>query len=132
MSRIPVVKDKWPVVQVSFPEKYNLSELRAFHDEIRQLVSANRRYLALTDLRQNALPETPEMLEATNDFEEEINDRCDGLCVAAALLVSSRVIQLALHAAYQLQGPPYDYAFFTDEDEAWEYLRQKRTEYGLV
>jgi hypothetical protein len=52
--------------------------------------------------------------------------------LAAAVLVSSPAIELALNAASKVQDQPYELAFFTNKEEAWDYLQQKRAEFRLA
>ncbi|GEM_PF-842677 len=125
MAAIGLDRTAFPLVVVTYPAHYSVTELEAHFVELRALLKEGRPYVMVQDLRASGMGDDAVSRKKGTAFMKEVEDQTARLCRGTVLVVGSKIIRLALQGIFALTRPAYPYVILEDLDEAMRWARQK-------
>lgn len=125
MSAITLDTSRWPIVVVTYPETYTAQELKEHFLLYKDVFARGRRYVMLQDLRRSGMDSDAGVRKAAVDFATETKEISGRLCAGTVMVVSSKLVRMALQGIMLMQRPPYPYEILSDWDEAEKWARKQ-------
>jgi len=124
LSAITLDVSKFPIVVATYPAKYTLADLDAHFSDVKKMMAGGQPYTMITDLRA-ASGEDAQMRKRATDFAKETAELSSKLCRGACVVVSSKLMKLAVQAILAFSRTAFPQVVLEDIAEAHKWCLQR-------